>query len=257
MTTTPQLLVHDNAEALAAASAARLVTTVLDTQAARGSASIALTGGGIGIAVLTELARSAATRAVDWERLDVFWGDDRFVPAGDAERNEKQAREALLDHVPADPRRIHPMPPSDGEFAGDPDAAAEWYERRIGGHGRTGRGESATAETGLFDVVLLGVGGEGHVASIFPDSPAVRETERLVVAVRDCPKPPPTRVSLSLPAIRSATEVWVIASGAGKADVLADAYAGAPETRVPVAGARGRAHTRWLLDRDAAAGLPR
>jgi 6-phosphogluconolactonase len=108
-----------------------------------------------------------------------------------------------------------------------------------------------------FDVTLLGMGGEGHTASVFPHSPAVYETERTVVAVHGCPKPPPTRVSLTLPAIRRSTEVWILTTGDAKAGAVALALSGAGEVAIPVAGATGTRRTRWLLDRAAAAKLPR
>jgi 6-phosphogluconolactonase len=103
---------------------------------------------------------------------------------------------------------------------------------------------------------MVGVGPEGHVASIFPNTPAVSD-ERPVVAVRDCPKPPPTRISLGFPAITSAEEVWLLVSGEGKAEAVARALGGAAPSDVPAAGARGRRATRWLLDEAAASGLPR
>ena len=108
----------------------------------------------------------------------------------------------------------------------------------------------------VFDVCLLGVGEEGHTASVFPDSPAVHEKQRTVVAVRDCPKPPPTRVSLTLPAIRRSTQVWLMTTGEAKADAIAAALGGATEVDIPAAGARGQQRTLWLLDRAAAAKLP-
>ena len=100
------------------------------------------------------------------------------------------------------------------------------------------------------------MGDEGHTASVFPHSPAVYETERSVVAVHGCPKPPPTRVSLTLPAIRRAAEVWIDHHRRGKAAAVAMALGGAGEVAIPVAGARGRRRTWWLLDRAAAAKLP-
>ncbi|MDV6013235.1 6-phosphogluconolactonase [Haloechinothrix sp. LS1_15] len=250
--TAPQVVVYPDADVLAAACAARMVTTLTDVQSATGSASVVLTGGGIGIAVLDALRRCAARDAIDWGRLDVYWGDERFVPRDDGERNEKQAREALLDHVDVDPGRIHAMPPSDGWCGDDVGAAAAWYAEVLD---RQARGEHRTGAP-MFDLLLLGVGGEGHVASIFPSSPAARDTDHLVTAVRDCPKPPPTRVSLTLPAIRLAREVWIVTAGEAKADVLAAAYTGADEVNLPVAGARGRSRTRWLLDAGAASALP-
>lgn len=251
--TEPELLVHANGDLLAAACAARLVTKLVDVQAARGSASLVLTGGGTGIAILEQLRSSPARDAVDWSRLDLYWGDERFVPGDDAERNERQARAALLDHVPVDPARVHAMAPSDGEFGDDPDAAAAAYADVLAAHARD-RGDGAVP---AFDVLLLGLGAEGHTASIFPESPAAYETRRSVVAVRDCPKPPSTRISLTFPAIRAASEVWLATTGESKANAVALALAGAGEVQLPVAGARGRRRTLWLLDQPAASELER
>jgi 6-phosphogluconolactonase len=106
-----------------------------------------------------------------------------------------------------------------------------------------------------FDVLMLGVGPEGHVASIFPEAPAAYATGS-VVAVRNSPKPPPTRVSLTFSAIQAAREVWVLASGAEKADAVAEALSGVSQDKLPAAGARGRDRTLFLLDQEAAAKLP-
>ncbi|MBN6040763.1 6-phosphogluconolactonase [Amycolatopsis sp. 195334CR] len=246
---TSEVVVYSDPQLLAAACAARLVTRLVDVQAARGSASLVLTGGGTGIAILRELRNSPARDAIDWSKLDLYWGDERFLPADDDERNEKQAREALLDHVPLDPARVHAMAPSDGRFGDDPDAAAADYARILAGNARP----EDHGDVPTFDVTLLGLGGEGHTASIFPETPAVYETERSVIAVRNSPKPPPTRISLTLPAIRRSAEVWLVTTGAAKADAVALALAGAGEVQLPVAGARGQRRTLWLLDRTAAA----
>ena len=231
-------LIYDTADELASATADRLAAALASAQAARGTASVVLTGGRTGNAVLAAL-RSAT---LDWSSLDVYWGDERFLPAGDPERNETQARAALLDHVPVSPSRVHPMAPSDGEFGDDPDAAAEAYAVLL-------------ADVPTFDVCLLGVGEEGHTASIFPHSPAVEEAARAVVAVRDCPKPPPTRVTLTLPTIRRAHEVWLMTTGEAKAEPIAAALAGASEADIPAAGARGKRDTLWVLDKSAASHL--
>src|SRR6266849_10597054 len=108
--TVPQMLIHRDAELLAKAVAARLVTRMVDAVAAKGQASLVLTGGGIGTAVLAELAAAPARDAVDWRRVDIWWGDERFLRTGDPERNETGARAALLDHVDVLPGRVHPMP---------------------------------------------------------------------------------------------------------------------------------------------------
>lgn len=246
-----EVVVYPNPDLLAAAAAARLVTRLVDVQAAKGSASLVLTGGGTGIGLLKELRESSARDAIDWSRLDIYWGDERFVPADSDERNEKQAREALLDHVPLDPKRVHAMAPSDGEFGDDVDGAAAAYAEVLAANTRP----EDHGDVPTFDIMLLGLGGEGHTASIFPESPAVYETDRSVVAVRNCPKPPPTRISLTLPAIRRAQDIWLVTAGDAKADAVALALAGAGEVQIPVAGARGSRRTLWLLDRGAASKL--
>lgn len=249
--TAPEVVISRDADLLAASAAARLVTTIIDAQAARGWASVVLTGGRTGNAVLAHLRDSPARDAVDWSTVDLYWGDERFLPAGDPERNETQAREALLDALNVPAERVHAIEPSDGKFGDDPDAAAAAYAELLAAAAKPD-------EHGVpaFDVCMLGVGEEGHTASIFPDSPAVHETGLTVVAVRDCPKPPPTRVSLTLPAIRRSAQVWLMTTGAAKAGPVARALAGATEVEIPAAGARGQRRTLWLLDPAASADLP-
>jgi 6-phosphogluconolactonase len=249
----PDIAVHANPDVLAAAVAARLVTKLVDLQAAGTTPKIVLTGGGTGTAVLEQLRASVARDAVDWGRVEFYWGDERFLPPGDPERNETQAREALLDHVPVDQGKVFPMGADTGTGPAGAEAAAEAYAEVLR---RAARPEDH-GPVPTFDVLMLGMGGEGHTASVFPHSPAVYETERTVVAVHGCPKPPPTRVSLTLPAIRRAAEVWIMTTGEGKAAAVAMALGGAGEVAIPVAGAQGRRRTRWLLDRTAAAKLPR
>ena len=248
---TPDIVVEPDAARLARAAAEALVSRIAAAQALRGTASVVLTGGGIGIAVLEQVAALAAEpvgERVDWSSVDVWWGDERFVPADDAERNEKQARQALLDAVGLPADRMHAMPSSDGGFT-EPEEAAEWYA------GQLAAAAAPDTDVPAFDVLLLGIGPEGHVASIFPDSPAARD-ERAVVAVRHCPKPPPTRISLTFPAINRAAEVWLLVSGSAKAPAVAQALAGADRLEVPAAGVHGTRATRWLLDADAAGELP-
>jgi 6-phosphogluconolactonase len=229
------VVVHETPEELAEQTAARLAAVLAQAQATRGTASVVLTGGRTGGAVLAALRQAS----LDWSTIDVYWGDERFLPGGDPERNETLAREQLLDHVPVAPDRVHPVAPSDGEFGDDPDAAAEAYAVLLN-------------DVESFDVVLLGVGEEGHTASLFPHSPGVAETARAVVAVRDCPKPPPTRVSFTLPTIRRGERVWLMTTGAAKAEAVAAAQAGAEAADIPAAGATGRQETLWLLDKAAA-----
>jgi 6-phosphogluconolactonase len=239
---TISIVVHHDAQRLAAAAAARLITRLIDLQADGLIPAVALTGGGVGTATLRAISESPARDAVDWRAVEIFWGDERFVPADSDERNEKQARAALLDHLDLNPDLVHPIAASDGAFGDDVDAAAAAYAELMGGRAP-------------LDIVLLGMGGEGHVASIFPHSPALGATGA-AVAVRNCPKPPPTRVSLTLGTIRSAAEVWLLVSGEVKADAVGQALGGATAEDVPAAGAVGEVATLWLLDRAAAAHLP-
>ncbi|MEU0402883.1 6-phosphogluconolactonase [Streptomyces sp. NPDC006197] len=250
---TPQLVVHRDKELMAEAAAARLITKIVDAQASRGSASIVLTGGRNGNGLLAALGSAPARDAVDWSRLDLWWGDERYLPEGDPERNVTQARAALLDRVPLDPARVHAMPASDGPYGDDVDAAAAAYAEELAA--AAGPGDHGGVPT--FDVLMLGVGPDTHVASLFPELPAVRETERTVVGVHGAPKPPPVRISLTLPAIRAAHEVWLLAAGEDKAKAAAIALSGAGEVQAPAAGAYGLSRTLWLLDAAAASELPR
>jgi 6-phosphogluconolactonase len=195
---TPQLVVHRDKELMAQAAAARLITKIVDAQASTGSANVVLTGGRNGNGVLAALAAAPARDAIDWGRLDLWWGDERFLPEGDPERNVTQARQALLDSVPLDPKRVHAMPASDGPYGTDVEAAAEAYAEELA----RAAGPQNHGAVPTFDVLMLGVGPDTHVASLFPEHPGVRETERTVIGVHGSPKPPPTRISLTLPAIR-------------------------------------------------------
>jgi 6-phosphogluconolactonase len=241
------VIVHAEAEVLAEAVAARLLIRLLDAQAERGVASIVLTGGRVASKVYRAIAASPARDAVDWSHVEIWWGDERFLPSGDPERNETQARAALLDAVPADPARVHPMPASDGPDGADREAAAARYAAELAAAAKPG-----SELLPRFDVLLLGVGEDGHVASVFPEHPAAYES-RPVVAVRGAPKPPPNRVTLTLPAINTAEEVWLIATGADKADAVGMALSGAGPVQLPAAGVTGVLRTLWLLDRAAAA----
>jgi 6-phosphogluconolactonase len=241
------ILVHRDADELAASVAARMITRLVDVQAARGAASLVLTGGSIAAKIYAAVADSPARSAVDWRRLDVWWGDERFLPSGDPERNETLARTSLLDRVPVDPARVHPMPPSDGPDGNDPEAAAARYAAELEVAARPEDHGPAPS----FDVMLLGVGEDGHIASLFPGMPALYD-DRPVVAVRGAPKPPPVRLSLTLPSIQASREIWLVVSGSGKARAVALALSGAGPTQIPASAAKGL----WLLDRAAASALP-
>jgi 6-phosphogluconolactonase len=237
--TSQTVVIHDGPKLLALATAARLIVRLTDAQAERGVASLVLTGGRIAAQVYAAVRDNPARDAVDWSRVDFWWGDERFLPAGDPDRNETQAREAFLSALPVDPARVHPMPASDGPHGTDAAAAAAAYAAQLG-----------TA----FDVVLLGVGEDGHVASVFPGHP-VGADPRPVADVHDSPKPPPVRITLTLPTLNTAAEVWLLASGSGKADAVREALTGSPAT-LPAAKVHGQVRTLWLVDTDAGESLP-
>jgi 6-phosphogluconolactonase len=205
----------------------------------------------MGTALLVSLGRSPARDAIDWRMLNVWWGDERFLPAGDPERNETQAREALLDAVPLDPARVNPMPASDAPDGADVDAAAGRYAEELAAAAPTGRNVPE------FDVLMLGVGPDAHVASLFPEHPALHEHDASVIGVRGAPKPPPTRVSMTFPSLCAARDVWFLVSGADKAGAVGLALSGAGPLQAPAAGVTGIRSTTWLLDRDAATHVPK
>ncbi|MEZ0114230.1 6-phosphogluconolactonase [Catenulispora sp. EB89] len=253
MSATPEVIVHRDAEVLAQAVAARLITRLVDVQALRGAAHVVLTGGTVGIKTLAAVAASPARGAVDWSRVQLWWGDERFLPSGDPERNETQAREALLDGLVAEgllpEANIHAMAAAD-KAGFTPEEAAEQYASTLADFAREGDDVPA------FDVLMLGMGPDGHIASLFPGHPALYEDKRSTVGVHNSPKPPPLRVSLTLPSIQAAAEVWVVAAGAEKAKVTHLALSGAGPVQIPAAGARGRGRSLFLLDRASASELP-
>jgi 6-phosphogluconolactonase len=240
--------IFPNSDALVGAAGKRLVDTLQNAIAARGRALLVLTGGGNGIALLEYLGTHG--QQIDWSKVHLFWGDDRYVPEDDDERNDKQARAALLDHIDIPSSNVHAMPASDGEFGSDLAAAALAYEQLLAANAEPGN------STPNFDVHLLGMGPEGHINSLFPDTAAVCETTRMVVPVEDSPKPPPQRITLTLPAIRRSREVWLMVSGIAKAEAAAAAIGGADAVSIPAAGAVGLESTLWLLDKEAASQLP-
>ncbi len=143
------------------------------------------------------------------------------------------------------------MPASDGLLGDDVDGAATAYAARLAAFATAG------GDVPSFDAVLLGVGPDGHCASLFPGHPGTRETAPSVIAVRESPKPPPTRTSLTFRALDAAREVWFVVAGEGKAEAVARALSGAPREEVPSAGPRGTERTLWLIDRAAAGQLPK
>ncbi|KQY59387.1 hypothetical protein ASD11_07415 [Aeromicrobium sp. Root495] len=214
--------------------ARRLTALVVDVRAQGRRPTVVLTGGTIANQVYERLDVEAA----EWAEVDWYWGDERFVPAGHEDRNDQQARDAFLDRAAVPAERVHAMPAhgcSDSMAA-----AADDYADAL--------------PTEPFDLVLLGVGPDGHVASLFPHHDKhLHETRRLAVEVFDSPKPPPQRITLTFAALNHARAVWLLVSGDGKAEAVARALAeeGTVE-QTPARGVGGTEETLWLLDEAAA-----
>jgi len=223
-----RVIVLPDAELTARAAGLRLLLTLIDAQSLRAPVHVALTGGTLGIAMLRAIVGERLADAVDWSGVHLWWGDERF--AEDSERNASQAREAWIDGLPIPPENVHEVA-RPGEVA-DVEAAAAAYARELGDV--------------RFTVVILGVGPDGHVASLFPGRPEIEVDGLGALAVHDSPKPPPLRVSLTRESLCRADEVWFVAAGADKAAKVAEAMRPGTDP-IPAARVRGEA-TIWLLD---------
>jgi 6-phosphogluconolactonase len=220
-----------SADEVATAVANELATKLEALLAAKDKVHLVLTGGTVGIKTLEKLSAKLATKNLT--KLHLWWGDERFVTADSNERNFVQADQALLSKISIPDENIHPMPDSS---VGDLLTAAEQFRRSIEGIHPN------------FDVVLLGMGPDAHVASLFPGSSPTAHG-KLVASEPNSPKPPSHRISMSFEALNSADEVWFVVAGSDKASAVAKVFAGQdlPATRVS-----GKKLTRWFLDQAAA-----
>ena len=221
---------------LATRVAEQLLVVLADAQAAGRDPHLALTGGTIADVVHREVARLTPGSGVDWSRVVVWWGDERFVAPDSPDRNAGLARAALLDVVGVPPGNVHEMPST--ADASDVHAGAAAYSEAM-----------RTDGSGEFEVVMLGMGPDGHVASLFPGFAQVEVEDLIAVGVTGSPKPPPERISLTLPALNRARLVWFLVTGAAKAPAAATALAGGS---LPAARVHGREATVWFLDEAAA-----
>lgn len=202
----------------------------------------------MGATVLEAVSRHPRVGEIDWSLVHFWWGDERFLPHDHEERNAVQARRALLDHIDVPETNVHEIAASDSGLSID--AAADAYAAELAEYGNDDRAWPS------FAVCFLGVGPDGHVASLFPDRPEVAVTDAAVLPVRDAPKPPPDRVTLSRPVLNASKRVWLVLTGSQKASALGLALAGASYTSVPVAGAKGRRRTVFFVDEAAASEVP-
>ena len=246
-----QVLVHSDVAALAAEVAARFIGKVAQAVRKRDVSHVVLTGGRVGAEVLRALVTAPGADQIDWAKVHFWWGDERWLPAGDAERNDTQARDAFFGPLGIDlaGSNVHTMGASDAEGA-DLDQAARDYAAELASFSARDRPYPH------FDVTLLGVGPDGHVASLFPEHLEVRNTTDTVLPVRNSPKPPPERITLTLPVINSSNRVWLCLAGTDKASPLGLALAGAGTNDVPAAGVHGQKRTVFFVDQDAAAEVP-
>lgn len=228
----PRLARFADLAALSEAVAEETIALCRSRQAEGAVPCLVLTGGSGGAAVLAALAAHPELRTVDWRRMRLLWGDERWVPAGHPERNDRLADETLLAAVAHDPALVHRVPASDSGL--DLDGAAAAYAELVDGLER-------------IDLVLSGVGPDGHVASIFPGRDDLLSATASAIPVRDSPKPPPERVSLTLPALNRAERSWLLAAGAAKAEAVAGIVAPGPET-LPAARLAGSAETTLWAD---------
>lgn len=238
----PSVHVLPDLAAVSDALAREFVRCVRETPAAR-PFRVALSGGRTAEALYRVLAdRDRYGSAVSWARVRFFWSDERWVPPNDPASNHDLARRCLLDPLGVSREQVHPVP----TWLADPSAAASTYERTLA--------EGVEAGTPPLDWVLLGLGEDGHTASLFPGASALAERERWVLGIEDSPKPPPQRVTLTWPLIGRARAVHLLAAGASKRQAVADGL-GAPNNlaRYPTHGTRlGAAQAHWWLDAAAA-----
>lgn len=243
MKAAPEVRASASRAELATAVASALLDRLADAQARGEVPQVGLTGGSIADELHRELARLSPDAAVDWSRVVLWWGDERWLPAGDAERNEVQAHEAFISAVGVDPTNVHAVAASDAGLSLADAALA--YAETMREHG-----------AGFFEVLMLGIGPDGHVASLFPGHPAALVRDAIAVPVEDSPKPPPERVSLTFEAMDRSNAVWFVAAGADKAEAVARALSGpadigSPEAvECPARVPRGTVETVFWLDPD-------
>ena len=259
-----ELRVHADRGALCRAVAQDLVEVLRTAVADRGMASAVLTGGGTGTGILEALDDPALATAVDWTKVHLWWGDERFLPSGDPERNEVQATGALLAGLVADQglptENIHRMPaqhPGGDDPSQQLPTAGVQYAEELARHAEEDPGEDRRLP--CLDVVLLGMGPDAHVASLFPGLPGPTVVGETVVGVEGSPKPPAERLSLTVEALNTASRVWFVVTGADKAATVETVRTARNEHRAdagrwPASAVTGQIETRWELDR-AAAGL--
>lgn len=239
----PDVRVFPDANELSVRAAEAAVEAINEAVGSRATCSLVLSGGSTP-RILYGLLASRFRDQIPWAQVHVFWGDERYVPHSDAHSNYRMGRTLLLDHVPCPAENVHPMP----THLSAADAGARDYEATLRRY--------FASESPHFDLVLLGLGADGHTASLFPGSPALEERTRWVVAVT-VPAEPPLRLTLTLPALTQSVQTFFLVTGSEKAHALQQVLAGTVDPKTyPAAGVRrGQEALIWWVDREAAAHL--
>jgi 6-phosphogluconolactonase len=246
--TEKRAVVANSRAELAELVADKFVVRVRKCVKRQGVAHVVLTGGSVARDVHRAIAAHPHRASVDWSAVHFWWGDERYLPAGDSERNDQQATEDMLDALAVPTSHIHRMPAHHQSVALD--VAAGHYQTELASFAAGG------ASWPEFDIAFAGVGPDGHVLSVFPGSPQASYDGEAVLGVENSPKPPPQRITLTIPLLNRAQRVWLVASGADKAPAVGLALAGAHTSEVPAAGLGGTQSTKVFIDADLAAGVP-
>jgi 6-phosphogluconolactonase len=232
--------VFPDLDSLSRAAIEETLEIVRESVAQRGRFSIALSGGHTPTKMYELWASGPFRHQTPWNHVHLFWGDERYVPPDDAESNFRLARETLISHVPIPPQNVHPIP----TFSASPDKSAEIYEGEL---------RNFFGAEPEFDLQLMGLGAEGHTASLFPGSPALEEKQRWVVAV-EVTAAPPRRLTLTLVVLNRGRNTMFLVSGSEKREIIATLRS-EPESKpsqYPAGRIRPPGRVLWLLDRAAA-----
>ena len=242
-----QIVVSENSSELAEAAAQQFVDIVTRCQAAAGTARVALSGGSTPRALFTLLASDRFRSKIDWSRIDLFWGDERTVPPDHEDSNYRMARETLISKVSIPDERVHRI-----RCELEPDPAASDYELQL----TQVFGDGSPDQPPQFDLILLGIGSDGHTASLFPGTSALSVRDRLVVA-NPVPQQQTTRITLTVPVLQAAHNVLFLVAGEDKASAVHEAIEGGwNPTKTPSQFLREASGTViWMLDTAAASQL--
>ena len=233
-----ELRIFENADAVAEQAAADLKLFILDVLSRQDELNLAVTGGTVGIKTLAEFSK-VVDDSIDLNRLNIWWGDERYVPLDDSDRNSHQAEQVLLANlnIPATNIHLFPVPGAQEHIQ---DAAAKF-------------GQEFDKRNISFDLMIMGMGPDGHIASLFPGKSSLT-SESSVIAEVDSPKPPKQRLTFGLRVINESKNIWFTVAGFDKADAVSEVISN-PLCDLPAAKISGKEETVWYLDQTASSKL--